>query len=97
MTLQHQLCFVVSLIWLCFNSITVYSSYINCFITTTESTAECVRTNFPAFTKLELLKSKNDARNMFQFGYDNYMQHAYPQDELDPIHCTGRGHDYVDE
>ncbi|XP_052226391.1 ER degradation-enhancing alpha-mannosidase-like protein 1 [Dreissena polymorpha] len=31
---------------------------------------------------------------MFYFGYDNYMKHAYPMDELDPIHCTGRGPDY---
>ena len=30
---------------------------------------------------------------MFEFGYDNYMQHAFPMDELDPIHCTGRGPD----
>jgi ER degradation enhancer, mannosidase alpha-like 1 len=30
---------------------------------------------------------------MFQFGYDNYMKYAFPQDELDPIHCRGRGPD----
>jgi len=33
-------------------------------------------------------------RHMFYFGYDNYMTHAFPKDELDPIHCTGRGPDY---
>uniref|UniRef100_A0A2P2I8D5 alpha-1,2-Mannosidase n=1 Tax=Hirondellea gigas TaxID=1518452 RepID=A0A2P2I8D5_9CRUS len=33
-------------------------------------------------------------REMFYFGYRNYMKYAYPQDELDPIHCTGRGHDH---
>jgi len=31
---------------------------------------------------------------MFYFGYDNYMNFAFPKDELDPIHCTGRGPDY---
>ncbi|VDK51519.1 unnamed protein product, partial [Cylicostephanus goldi] len=31
---------------------------------------------------------------MFYFGYENYMEHAFPADELDPIHCTGRGHDH---
>ncbi|PIO65438.1 glycosyl hydrolase family 47 [Teladorsagia circumcincta] len=31
---------------------------------------------------------------MFYFGYENYMSHAFPADELDPIHCTGRGHDH---
>ncbi|KAJ7326047.1 ER degradation-enhancing alpha-mannosidase-like protein 1 [Desmophyllum pertusum] len=33
---------------------------------------------------------------MFYFGYDNYMNFAFPKDELDPIHCTGRGPDYDD-
>jgi len=33
-------------------------------------------------------------RHMFYFGYDNYMTHAFPKDELDPIHCAGRGPDY---
>lgn len=35
-------------------------------------------------------------RQMFYFGYDSYMTHAFPMDELDPIHCTGRGPDYDD-
>uniref|UniRef100_A0A5F8GV42 alpha-1,2-Mannosidase n=1 Tax=Monodelphis domestica TaxID=13616 RepID=A0A5F8GV42_MONDO len=33
------------------------------------------------------------ARGMFAFGYDNYMAHAFPEDELNPIHCRGRGPD----
>ncbi|KAF2361819.1 Glycoside hydrolase family 47 [Trinorchestia longiramus] len=33
-------------------------------------------------------------KEMFYFGYENYMKYAYPEDELDPIHCTGRGHDH---
>ncbi|ELK15172.1 ER degradation-enhancing alpha-mannosidase-like protein 1 [Pteropus alecto] len=33
---------------------------------------------------------------MFVFGYDNYMAHAFPQDELNPIHCRGRGPDRGD-
>lgn len=35
-----------------------------------------------------------EAREMFYFGYENYMSYAFPADELDPIHCTGRGHDH---
>ena len=31
---------------------------------------------------------------MFYWGYDNYMTHAFPFDELDPIECLGRGHDW---
>ena len=46
---------------------------------------------FSESDRLQLLK---EAREMFQFGYDNYMTHAYPLDELDPVHCTGRGPDY---
>ena len=30
------------------------------------------------------------AKEMFSFGYDSYMKYAFPMDELDPIHCTGR-------
>ncbi|VDM70067.1 unnamed protein product [Strongylus vulgaris] len=40
------------------------------------------------------MEALNEAREMFYFGYENYMSHAFPADELDPIHCRGRGHDY---
>lgn len=33
-------------------------------------------------------------REMFEFGWRNYMEYAFPADELDPIHCRGRGHDH---
>ena len=26
--------------------------------------------------------------------YDNYMKHAFPLDELNPLECSGRGPDY---
>eukprot|EP00045_Choanoeca_perplexa_P008577 m.80560 g.80560 ORF g.80560 m.80560 type:complete len:576 (-) comp14547_c0_seq1:36-1763(-) len=32
-------------------------------------------------------------KSLFTHAYDNYMTHAFPLDELDPIHCTGRGVD----
>ena len=47
--------------------------------------------NFPESDRLEMLE---ESRKMFQFGYDNYMKHAFPKDELNPIFCTGRGPDY---
>ena len=31
---------------------------------------------------------------MFHWGYDNYMRFAFPEDELNPIDCIGRGHDW---
>ena len=36
---------------------------------------------------------REEARRMYFHGFDSYMRHAYPLDELDPIHCTGRGVD----
>lgn len=39
---------------------------------------------------------RDAARGMFVFGYDSYMQHAFPRDELDPLHCRGRGPDRQD-
>ena len=46
---------------------------------------------FPEKLRLEML---DETRQMFTFGYDSYMKYAFPLDELDPIHCTGRGPDY---
>ena len=46
------------------------------------------------FSERERLEMLGEARKMFQFGYDNYMNYAFPADELDPIHCTGRGADH---
>lgn len=45
-------------------------------------------------SKDEVDIAREQAREMFHFGYENYLKHAFPADELDPIHCTGRGHDY---
>ncbi|XP_036260629.1 ER degradation-enhancing alpha-mannosidase-like protein 1 [Molothrus aeneus] len=39
---------------------------------------------------------RDAARGMFVFGYDSYMEHAFPRDELDPLHCRGRGPDRRD-
>lgn len=46
------------------------------------------------FSENERVKLREEAKQMFYFGYDNYMNFAFPKDELDPIHCTGRGPDY---
>uniref|UniRef100_A0A914ZPD6 alpha-1,2-Mannosidase n=3 Tax=Parascaris univalens TaxID=6257 RepID=A0A914ZPD6_PARUN len=50
---------------------------------------------FGAFTKKQLQDAKQSTRDMFYFAYDNYVRHAFPLDELDPINCTGRGHDHA--
>ncbi|GAU94951.1 hypothetical protein RvY_06647 [Ramazzottius varieornatus] len=46
---------------------------------------------FPARWREE---SKQMVKQMFYFAYDNYMQHAWPKDELNPIDCCGRGPDW---
>ena len=45
------------------------------------------------FSHSERIQYREKAREMFQFAYDSYMKYAFPQDELDPIHCRGRGPD----
>lgn len=47
------------------------------------------------FPENDRIRLKNLSQEMFKFGYDNYMKHAYPLDELDPIHCRGRGPDHL--
>eukprot|EP00118_Oscarella_pearsei_P011592 m.78695 g.78695 ORF g.78695 m.78695 type:complete len:576 (+) comp36114_c0_seq9:62-1789(+) len=46
--------------------------------------------SFPDSRRLEMREA---AKRMFYVGYENYMQYAFPQDELDPVHCRGRGPD----
>lgn len=45
------------------------------------------------FSDDDRLGMKVKAREMFYHGYNNYMTHAFPLDELDPIGCKGRGPD----
>ena len=45
------------------------------------------------FPEDERMKRIEDVKEMFYFAYDGYMKHAFPHDELDPIHCVGRGPD----
>lgn len=47
---------------------------------------------FPLALKQQM---KNSAKEMFDFGYDNYMKYAFPEDELNPIDCLGRGPDVL--
>ncbi|KAL1434838.1 hypothetical protein MTO96_001727 [Rhipicephalus appendiculatus] len=47
--------------------------------------------SFPEELRLRMVE---EAKRMFQFGYDSYMKYAFPKDELNPIYCTGRGPDY---
>ncbi|XP_060066247.1 ER degradation-enhancing alpha-mannosidase-like protein 1 [Ylistrum balloti] len=48
------------------------------------------------FSDEERLEMLEATKRMFQFGYDNYIKYAFPDDELNPIYCRGRGHDHAD-
>ena len=48
--------------------------------------------SFPDTLKTEM---RLLAKDMFYFGYDNYMKYAFPEDELNPIDCQGRGPDVL--
>lgn len=39
---------------------------------------------------------RNEAEHMFYHGYDNYMKHAFPEDELKPLTCKPLGRDRMD-
>ncbi|XP_033119644.1 ER degradation-enhancing alpha-mannosidase-like protein 2 [Anneissia japonica] len=41
------------------------------------------------FTSDEIISFRERVREMFQFGYEGYLKHAYPYDELQPLTCDG--------
>lgn len=51
---------------------------------------------FGKFNDSERIQMLKLARDTFVFAYDNYMQHAFPSDELNPVYCNGRGPDLND-
>uniref|UniRef100_A0A1A8KET8 alpha-1,2-Mannosidase n=1 Tax=Nothobranchius kuhntae TaxID=321403 RepID=A0A1A8KET8_NOTKU len=50
---------------------------------------------YSSFPDTLKLKMKGMAKEMFYFGYENYMKYAFPEDELNPIDCEGRGPDVL--
>ncbi|KAG7244691.1 hypothetical protein INR49_029710 [Caranx melampygus] len=50
---------------------------------------------YSSFPNALKAKMKDMAKEMFYFGYDNYMKYAFPEDELNPIDCAGRGPDVL--
>ncbi|KAI7871607.1 glycoside hydrolase [Spinellus fusiger] len=47
-------------------------------------------------TEKRRLELRDMSIEMFNHGWQNYLQHAYPEDELNPLQCTGRGSDKAD-
>ncbi|KAL1922501.1 uncharacterized protein VTP21DRAFT_10040 [Calcarisporiella thermophila] len=57
----------------------------------------CILANIvESFSTERRLALRDAAKEMFFHGYNNYLDHAFPQDELNPILCSGRGHDRSD-
>lgn len=48
-----------------------------------------VLANHVGFGPLHIESLKNETRSMFYHGWDNYMTHAFPADELRPLSCMG--------
>ena len=58
----------------------IYANSVCIFIT------RCIKNLF-------FVMGRDKTKEMFYHGYNHYMQHAYPLDELNPIQCVGRGPD----
>ncbi|KAH9641894.1 hypothetical protein HF086_011644 [Spodoptera exigua] len=41
------------------------------------------------YKKADILKLREEVREMFQHAYDSYLRYAYPYDELRPLSCDG--------
>lgn len=46
---------------------------------------------YAVFTENERKEMVEETKKMFFHAYDNYMTHAFPLDELNPLDCNGRG------
>lgn len=44
-----------------------------------------------SFTRQELLKCRNQVKALFYHGFDSYIAHGYPLDEVRPISCVPKG------
>ena len=85
--ISKKICFVLQILFFNFKNVLTNLHYLN-----NDFSENGKRFGF--FSEEDRLQSLREARDMFHFGYDNYMKYAYPLDELDPIHCEGRGPDY---
>ncbi|TFK28812.1 alpha mannosidase-like protein [Coprinopsis marcescibilis] len=46
------------------------------------------------WTSQRKLAAREKTRDLWYHGFDNYMMHAFPMDELAPLSCTGQGPDW---
>ncbi|KAL1668072.1 glycoside hydrolase family 47 protein [Schizophyllum commune] len=48
-----------------------------------------------AWTPDRMLAAREKTRELWYHGFDNYMEHAFPLDELTPLSCNGQGPDWA--
>ena len=44
---------------------------------------------YNSYSRAELLRYREEVRDMFQHSYNSYLTHAHPYDELRPLSCDG--------
>ncbi|EJS43372.1 mnl1p [Saccharomyces arboricola H-6] len=49
-----------------------------------------------SFTSKELKAYKQEVKELFYFGFDNYLEHGYPFDEVRPISCVPKKRNFED-
>lgn len=49
-----------------------------------------------SFTSKELKAYKQEVKELFYFGFDNYLEHGYPYDEVKPISCVPKKRNFED-
>ncbi|SCU83482.1 LAMI_0C03400g1_1 [Lachancea mirantina] len=55
-----------------------------------------VRFKAGSFTRNELLQYRREVKELFYFGFDNYLGKAFPYDELRPITCVAKTRNFTD-
>ena len=86
----HQL---LAFLWLVAFTVALNSTFQNVFLE--EFWGNYYGEKYRQFSETWRLETKAAARDMFHFAYDSYMKYAFPQDELNPIACSGRGPDFA--
>uniref|UniRef100_A0A1I8B8U9 alpha-1,2-Mannosidase n=1 Tax=Meloidogyne hapla TaxID=6305 RepID=A0A1I8B8U9_MELHA len=62
----------------------------NAYLQENDNENETISDLFNKNTVLNKTELRNKAHEMFMHGYRNYMEHAFPHDELMPLSCKGR-------
>ncbi|KZV75403.1 glycoside hydrolase family 47 protein [Peniophora sp. CONT] len=65
-----------------------------CFDVLNSQRAFTLAASTSGWSTTKKLALRNNVRELFYHGYNNYLDHAFPFDELAPLSCAGRGPDW---